>query len=265
LEEKLMKSVIFVLAAAVLCMSFAAQSQAAAITSLYNTGVNASGTPLSDGTIGDPHYTLVSTPSVAFQGGLALSGYVPWLSTSAIRVRTSAGGWPIPPYIGDDSLSAWIGPNNAPDLNGPVGYYTYQTTFSLSGYVLSTASITGGLWAADNEQIAIYLNNALVAGPNTVLAPDGYHEDFTSWSPFAITSSFQAGTNTLDFVVYNDHYNPPSYPGDNPTALRVEMTGTAESSIVTSVVPEPVSMIFFGTGLVAVGGYVARRRMLSKA
>jgi len=30
-------------------------------------------------------------------------------------------------------------------------------------------------------------------------------------------------------------------------------------------VPEPVSMIFFGTGLVAVGGYVARRRMLNKA
>ena len=30
-------------------------------------------------------------------------------------------------------------------------------------------------------------------------------------------------------------------------------------------VPEPVSMIFFGTGLVAIGGYVARRRMLHKA
>jgi hypothetical protein len=30
-------------------------------------------------------------------------------------------------------------------------------------------------------------------------------------------------------------------------------------------VPEPISMIFFGTGLVAVGGYVSRRRMMRKA
>lgn len=66
----------------------------AAIPSLFNTGVDASMTPLPDGTIGDPHYSLVSVP-----GG-----------TTDILVRTSAGGYPIPPYFGDDSSSAWIGP-----------------------------------------------------------------------------------------------------------------------------------------------------------
>jgi hypothetical protein len=39
----------------------------------------------------------------------------------------------------------------------------------------------------------------------------------------------------------------------------------ANDPLTFSVVPEPVSIIFFGTGLVAVGGYVARRRMLRKA
>ena len=41
--------------------------------------------------------------------------------------------------------------------------------------------------------------------------------------------------------------------------------GKCPPPIVTAPVPEPVSMIFFGTGLVAVGGYMARRRMLRNA
>jgi hypothetical protein len=40
----------------------------------------------------------------------------------------------------------------------------------------------------------------------------------------------------------------------------------SESATVTFLpVPEPISMIFFGTGLVAIGGYVSRKRMLRKA
>jgi hypothetical protein len=34
---------------------------------------------------------------------------------------------------------------------------------------------------------------------------------------------------------------------------------------LTTTTPEPISMIFFGTGLVAVGGYMARRKMARKA
>ena len=43
---------------------------------------------LNDGVVGDPHYTLIATP-----GG-----------TSAIRIRSGAGGYPVAPggpYIGD--------------------------------------------------------------------------------------------------------------------------------------------------------------------
>ena len=239
---------VFVLAAAAFCLSFAARSQASvvAIPGLYNTVVNASGVPLPDGTIGDPHYTLIA---------------VPIGSTQTLRVRTSVGGWPIGPYIGDDNLSTWIGPDDTADLTGSAGDYVYETQFNLpTTCVLSTASITG-VWAADNEEIAIYLNNNVVVEPPIATVPSGeYVEDFHNWSSFTITSGFQTGINTLDFVVYNEPYNPPSSV-DNPTALRVEMTGTVDPVAV----PEPVSMIFFGTGLVAVGGYMARRRMLRKA
>jgi hypothetical protein len=137
-----------------------AQANAATITGLYNTGIGSSGV-LSDGTIGDPHYSLTGVPS----------------GTTDIRVRTSAGGYPANVYIGDNTTSAWIGPNNDTQVNGAVGYYTYRTTFSLSGF-----------------------------------------------APFAISTGFTSGLNTLDFVVNN---------GGGPTALRVEMTGTATA------VPEP--------------------------
>ena len=37
------------------------------------------------------------------------------------------------------------------------------------------------------------------------------------------------------------------------------------SSVGNQPVPEPMAMIFFGTGLVGIGGYMARRKMLHQA
>jgi hypothetical protein len=53
-------------------------------------------------------------------------------------------------------------------------------------------------------------------------------------------------------------YSPAFHFWDGPSdaGLAFNLTGNYE----TASTPEPVSLIFFGTGLVAVGGYVARRR-----
>ena len=108
---------------------------------LFNTGVDACGKPLADGTIGDPHYTLTSVPS----------------GTTGIRVRTSAGGYPVPPYEADNTDSTWIGPNGDAMLNGPAGEYVYRTMFSLTGLDLNSVSIKGN-WSTDNNGVRIVLN-----------------------------------------------------------------------------------------------------------
>ena len=211
----------FVLAATVLGLMVGAARRARADTmlTLYNTGVGADGTLLPDGTIGDPHYTLISTPDG---------------STTQLLIRTEAGGYPVVPYyVGDDNLSAWIGPNNNDpegvpgQLYGPRGIYIYTTYFDLSGLDPSTASIRG-LWSTDNVGLDILIN-----GVSTGVG-SGYSD---YWATLQISSGFIQGINTLEFIVYND---------SGPTALRVEMTGTADP---LTAVPEPSTVAMIATGL----------------
>lgn len=193
----------------------ATSAHAAVISGLYNTGVNNTGTPLSNFS-SELHYTLVSVPS----------------GTTSVRVATSANAFPIGPWIGDDAVSAWIGPNSDSQLNGPAGTYDYRVTFSLAGYNAATAAIAG-LWATDDSGTNILLN-----GASTGSSAGG----FSSFTSFSITSGFVAGTNTLDFIVSNT---------GGPTGLRVEMTGTAD-------LPEPATLAVLGLALAGLG--LARRR-----
>jgi hypothetical protein len=194
----------------------AAPAFADPITSLYNTGVDDSGNPLANGTIGDPHYTL--TPIGAATG-----------STSVIRVLTSAGGYPVGPWLGDDSVSAWIGPDNDSSADGPVGEYIYTTTFSLLGDNLGSVQIEGQL-SEDND-----LDNIIINGHSLGI---GNGNGFESWTPFAVDQTdaagdFVDGMNTLQFIVYN---------GGGPTGFRTEFT-TAQANPISSV---PDSGLGFG-------------------
>jgi hypothetical protein len=166
--------------------------------------------------------------------------------TTDLRVRTSAGGFPVPPYFGDDALSAWIGPNNDAQVDGNVGLYDYQTTFSLAGFNAATAFISGG-WSSDNNGVAILLNGVDTGNLGT---------DFAQFSigfvPFSITSGFNSGVNTLDFIVNN---------GGGPTALRVEMTGAADLAGV----PEPATWAMMLAGFGGVGALMRSRRRVAAA
>ena len=75
------------------------------ITGLFNTGVDAFGVPLTDNTP-DIHYTFAVPPP---------TGTVP-------LVTTAAGGFPIGPWLGDNTTSAWLTPSF--DTTGNVGNYT---------------------------------------------------------------------------------------------------------------------------------------------
>lgn len=208
----------------------AGSAQAAPITTLFNTGVGANGLPLANGTVPDPHYSLIS---------------VPLGSSTNTRVIDASGGFPIGPYFSGSNLSRWIVANNptggggAGD-NSPPGDYVFRTTFDLTGFDFSSASITGG-WAVDNLGLDILVNGVSMG----FTSPQNFTSSFTQ---FTINSGFVAGMNTLDFKVRNGLGT-----SGNPVALRVEMRGTANA------VPEPTSLaLVLLAGLAAVG--VSRRR-----
>jgi len=168
--------------------------------SRFNTGVDANGVPLTQGTIGDPHYTLTSVPAT---------------STTQILVRTAAGGYPIPPWVGDDTLSAWIGPNNDIALDGPPGDYKYTTILFLNAAPVTPITFSA---SCDNTCTDLLINGHSIGAELTPPMPD--NSDFNSFYTFTIPVGclhfFTSGANTIDFVVTNGGN------GGNPTGLRVE-------------------------------------------
>lgn len=190
---------------------------------IYDTGVDNGGTTLPGGGI-DPHYVLSSSPygaQYAFVG-------------SGIR----------PSYIRNDSESKWIGQH--PDLNRNFleGVYEYVTTFDLAGLDPATAMLSGR-WLTDNN--AEILINGIATGDVKGLV------GFDQWTNFTVTSGFAAGLNRLTFRVYE--------PGGSPTALRVEVSGTAEVAAAPVPVPEPGALGLLATGAVGLfGGWYRKRR-----
>ncbi len=204
----------------VISLAAALPAQADSIV-LFNTGVTAPGTPAPGGSA-DTHYTITASPTGA----------------SAAIVASSIPG----SYIPNDSNSQWI--SISANTDGPVGDYTYRTTFNLTGLNPATAVITGR-WATDNAGLDILINGISTGNTNTT--------QFGSFTSFSINSGFIAGVNTLDFIVNN---------GGGPTGLRVDQLQGTASPPQASGVPEPTTMILLGTGL---AGVVAKVRKRHKA
>ena len=93
--------------------------------------------------------------------------------------NTSAGGFPIGPWLGDNGSSAWISPSA--DTNGAEGDYRYTTTFDLTGLDPSSAEIFGR-WSTDNAGLNISLNGVPTGQTNSA--------QFGSWTNFSLTSGF---------------------------------------------------------------------------
>lgn len=202
-----------VLFAAWLLLS-ASRAYPAAINIANTGGAGGSAMPIG---VADPNYELLLAPP-----GVPLTA----TTTSANLL-----------WVPNQANADWISPGANGESNWSIGSYEYQTTFSLDGLDPATAILTG-LWTSDNHG-CIYLNGA----DTNECVGDG---SFRYLNPFSITTGFVAGTNSLDFLVFNGS----TYP--NPTGLLVEISGTATA------IPEPSSLLL--VAIVCVAGIVIRLR-----
>jgi len=200
----------------------AVHAEALPIPGIFNTGVDNSDTLLAGGAT-DQHYTVGPSPS----------------GPDAMVVIES--GYPFPYWFYNGPSSAWIAPSANGGSVNTAENYTYRTTFDLTGFDFSSAVITGQ-WVSDNSGIDILINGISSGATN-----DGAFGSYSGFTAFTITSGFVAGLNTLDFIVNNASGGGGS---GNPTGLRVEVNGTANSTTV----PEPATMFLFGLGLIGLAG-----------
>ena len=169
------------------------------ITTLFSTGVDDSGVSLSLGA-NEQHYQVAAgSPGI----------FTP--------VVTSHGA-----YIANSASSSWI------SLPGGHSSATYQTTFDLTGYDVSSASLDLNI-AVDNS-----ITDVLINGVSTGFSIAYGYPAFQSWHNLAISSNFLAGVNTLQFLAVNS---------GGPGAFRVEASGDAAA------VAEPGTVALFGLGL----------------
>jgi len=157
---------------------------------VFGTGFDASGNALSGGS-SDPHWQLDSTPSSSTPVAATVVGNVIW-------------GFP------DHPNSQWISPVSDGATYLAVGNFQYSTTFDLSGYDPSSASLSG-IMAADDSVLTVLLNGQPVPGISCSIC-------YSYGTAFAINDGFQGGVNTFTFVTSN---------GGGPAGFQTSLSGTA--------------------------------------
>lgn len=169
------------------------------VSGLYNTGVDNSGTVLSNLST-DTHYNF------SFANGP---------QTAGIAV-TDAEGDPVGvTWLSDDARSDWDTVSDS--TSGPAGDYLWTTTFNISS--LASPINLVGRYSSDDV-----LEDVLVNGHSTGISSTTVG-NWPFWFNLDILSAkdpfFQTGTNTLQFVVSNSA---------GPTGLRVEF-GVPDSGL----------------------------------
>lgn len=180
---------------------------------VYSTGVDNSGNLLADWAV-DPHYTISgsTTDPDAYVNAFPEAHY----------------------WVANTSTSQWI-----TDFTQNIGSVVYTTTFDLTGFDFTTATL-GGLWSAD-DQAVMKLNGVPVA---SLFFP--LNKPWEQLSAFAINTGFLPGLNTLTFEV-------PNIGG--PSGLHVQVTGDALAAV-----PEPSTFALAAVGLGLMYRQVRRRR-----
>ncbi len=172
------------------------------VPGVFDTGVDDQHAVLADHSA-DAHYRLTVKPDNA-----AVTEPIVQDST----VFPIVGGT----WVFNSDLSKWIGPRFETSTAAG-GDYTYELAFDLTGFDPDTAILMGH-WATDNTGLDLKLNGTSTGLQNTV--------QFAGLTPFILTTGFQRGINTLEFVINNSDVG---YTGLRVENLRVgALPGGAE-------------------------------------
>jgi hypothetical protein len=210
------------LAAALLSLSGAAH--AVIIPGVYNTGLGVGGIALAagDGQT-DANYVVVSSDAPGVVAG-----------SSALTYYN-------PAYLMDGPLSRIV--NALGDGTGSAGTTTtFATTFSMLGWDIATASISGQ--ALFDNLGEIFLNGNQIGGTIT---------GFSTLTPFGTSSNFfLGGLNTLTFVLHNE---------GGPEAFQV--AGLTVTAAPLAAVPEPAAWALMIGGFAMTGSAMRRRSKMT--
>jgi hypothetical protein len=224
-------------------------ASAQTITStLYDTGVNGSGTPYASVGQLDSPFTVIAAPTGISGPQNAYSFANSYYYHSGTAIGTATADW-----ISAGTLAPGT---STPTFDQGVGLYTYQEAVTASG--AGTFTFTGD-WATDNCG-TIAVNGRAVTGTGTTIGGGARsacnaaaYSYFETPTKFSFTVALKGGINYLDFDVWNTGLE---------TALLVDglkATGGKTSGTGSTGVPEPATLALFGLGVAGIG-FTRRRK-----
>lgn len=207
---------------------------------LFATPIGICGTGFSSGC-----GAQINPTSGAADGNFSLVANADGASTTAFVVLNNQ--MPVAPFgtwLADTGTGEWIGPAAGGNemTNDVAGNYNYQESFDLTGFTLSSVTLSG-FWAVDNHG-CIFLN-----GTNTgdCITSDTAYSALTAFSIVngQNGATFNSGINTITFETVNI-----TGPTLDPTGLLVELSGTGT---LAGPAPEPMTLSMLGVGLLGLG------------